>query len=202
MRNVVEDDDYPYEDDEYEEEDVTDSYIKKDLPIPGEEFCESPIFEVIGSLTGDIKWNNMDAQIKWKIPYFKHEKNKHDNYVERSGGCVYYPFNYNVKITSFTSNCGAKAISSLGGPTEYMKLFINYLESFLYYKCNCGVIVGSDFFVSNEYHGGTGSNITKFGTGYTKTDLVWNPNYTTPNSNKHNIFLFYKYLNKDELVNY
>ena len=131
-------------------------------------------FKVVGTLTGDINFNALTGL-----------------------ATIYIPTRYQMqmKIDSFTSNCGVKSIS--GGylySIEQSNKFMQIIESFLYYCCNCGIVVGSDWIR------GSMLRVIQSVGNYTITEPVWNPNYTT--NPDHKILLFYKYLDKNALVDY
>ncbi len=191
-----------------EEDDVahlapTNLFVKDGLIFPGEEQCIPSRFEVKGDLTGDIDWNNISATITWRIGYPISQSANHEQYIRRypRGFPAYQK--WSCKITPFTNNCGAKALSHLSignGTPEQRKTFLTLIESFLSWCCNCSILVGSDFVDSGDYMGSTGQVIKELGEDYTFTSPIWNPNYLhNPN---HKIFLFYKYLNRDKLVNH
>ena len=137
---------------------------------------EPGFFRVNGTLHGDINWNNISANIEIKIPN------------NRIAEC---------RVEPFTNNCGIKTIQNIRN-FQQSSFYLKYVESFLYYCCNCSIIVGSDW-ISKIDEGCTGKAMKQ--NNYIITKPVWNQNYYyTPD---HQIFLFYKYLNEESgLVNY
>ena len=177
----MDDDDQEY----YDENDCYDADEEQN-PIDTVEFKNLPDFPgytwvVTGELTGDIKWNAINAEINLKNP------NGH--------------LDFKSNINSFTKNCGIKAISTL-----YFYSFdlnkarvLHYLESFCWHQCNCGLLIGSDyidFTCQPPSQGYTGRTIQEFGHGYQVLPSVWNPNYTW--NMKHEIYLFYKTLKGED----
>lgn len=193
-----------YYDEEEEPEDV-DEYGKLNLPWPGGPFVQPVRWYVEGILTGDIKWNNIDAQICLHIPYPETEKDKVQQIRDMYGDDANVTKRtFFVRVRPFTHNCGVKAIEdlSVSGSNEECKLFLTYLESFLWHKCNVGIIIGSDY-VDGEDQGLTGRNIKTYGEGYTIEEPTWNPNYKWTNGRNHKIFLFHKQLTEANVpVNY
>ena len=186
-----------YEEEEYEEEDMaslakTNRYTIDTIPH-FEPYLKNPIWEVIGDLQGDIDWNNIDATITLQVPYPKgHKDENYDGFQNF----------YQIMVSPFTNNCGVKAlhhISCSDKRTEFRRYFLNLVESFLYYCCNCGIIVGSDF-IDGNWKGTTGEFLKQVDMGYTFTAPVWNPNYKF--NPHHNIFTFYKALDASTLINY
>ncbi len=211
MSSYEDEDDYPYEDEDEEIElPSTNEFRIENLPdFPGGERCAPVLCVVSGDLSGDIKWNNANAIMKISVPPTIDKKAMFDANTARYG-TPYYERHLSVEIKPFTSNCGAKAISHIGIMThqiydEQNKQFLKYIESFLYHKCNCGILVGSDcidFGSEPPYGGMTGNFIKVFGQGYVISEPVWNPNYTWGGAQNHKIFLFHKYLVVNELPDY
>ena len=133
-------------------------------------------FAAGGVLEGDYDWNNCDAKVYITF------NNEND-------------FPYRAVVKPFTSNCGIKAISHLYGYTVHQQEFLEILESFLYYCCNTGIIVGSS--CQND---ATSRVIKNSRIPYILSPNVWNPNYHW--DHEHEIFIFYKILNPDDLVDY
>ena len=195
MNDYFEEEEDDFEEEEDEDEDmrfkVTNLYEKDLSQYWPEKLCAPLIWRVTGDLSGDINWNNIDAQIILNIPYSLDKKQEAEDYYKRYNSQA-NSAQFGVYIRPFTGNCGIKSIQYLNG---YSELFIKFMESFLYYCCNCGIIIGSDY----EY-GGVKKDLIKYSTNYIWTDPVWNPNYTF--NLEHKIQLFYKYLDKDALVDY
>ena len=134
-------------------------------------------FRFDGVLDGDIDWNNSDGKISVRFP----------DGSEAS-----------AVIKPFTANCGMKAMSYLYVSSLALKKeFVTLVESFLYYCCNCGIVVGSDYIEKGEYIGSTLNMIKD--TDYVILPEVWNPNYSW--NSEHKICLFYKNLD-DSLPDY
>ena len=141
-----------------------------------EKVTENWKFSADGVLDGDYDWNNCDAKVFITF----------DNQTDSP---------YSAVIKPFTSNCGIKAISHLYGYTVHQQEFLEILESFLYYCCNAGIIVGSSY--KND---ATSKTIKNSKIPYTLSPNVWNPNYHWDYT--HKIFTFYKILNPDDLIDY
>ena len=147
--------------------------------------CESfdPVFKVVGEFKGDIKFNDLNASI------FFMEKPTHRGHYPQI-----------ARVSPFTQNCGIKTLQNLY--TIRSEKDIKQIESFLFFMCNTGIIVGSDAeevregIDEGDYEGTTISYIRHFGREYTITPAIWNPNYSW--SKFHKIMLFYKYLNVQE----
>ena len=161
-------------------------------------------FYVDGDLSGDINWNNINANIYLRVhaPKELYSPESAQKY-KRKYGCLPFDFQFEAQVSPFTNNCGVKALHHLRAgknDVNLKKKFLEYVESFLYYCCNCGIIVGSDY-IQREYDtGATYRYLRDSGTDYVFTPEVWNPNYTE--TLNHNIFLFYKYLDATKLPNY
>ena len=143
-------------------------------------------FGVDGTLTGDINWNSISARITINVP-ISLDKQKPS-------------FQASCSIKPFTGNCGIKTIESI---VQFKSPYcLKYIESFLYYCCNCTYLIGSDYIDLNRpSEGNTGRTIKLYGSGYTFTDSVWNQNYYS--CKDHKIFLFHKHLNEEcGFVNY
>ena len=192
-------DDGLYDDDNYEEDMrflSTNLYQNDHLScFDHTNYCAPVLFEAKGMLTGDIDWNNAEAHIEIKVPSTIDMKSQYEKYFGETKAVLYGEV-WSAKISPFTSNCGVKALHHLYCDGKDAKLFLSILESFLYYCCNCGIVVGSD----SVSGGQTGAIIRQYGTGYVFSEPVWNPNYTWDMG--HKIFLFHKYLDKNALVNY
>ena len=173
---MADEDEYDYE----EEEDSEGTEVRfpscntfqRTVPW-GIDGVDSVLFKIDGVLTGDINFNSCHGVITIVL----------SNYITLQ-----------MTIASFTGNCGVKTISYPYCLSQYDTKFMKIIESFLYYCCNCGIVVGSDW-VS-----GSMSRLIQSVGNYTITEPVWNPNYTT--SPNHKILLFYKYLDKNALVDY
>lgn len=138
----------------------------------------------------DIKWNNMSGVLTFKV--------LDGDRVIPVAGC---------QIDCFTGNCGAKAIDHLYilltgqlKPNDMIyKKILKVIESFLWHKANCGILVGSDTH-RKDWSGTTLKLIQNYGEAYKVVPPVWNPNYTW--SKQHTISLFYKDLNGEKYVDY
>ena len=199
-----------YDEDDYDEDKSYDEDKEKNMRLQSTNFyqndhlscfdhtkyCAPVMFEAKGTLTGDINWNNAEAQIKIHFPFKIELKSEHDLILGESKK-IPYRATWSAKISPFTANCGVKALHHLWCDNwgQDAQLFLSILESFLYYCCNCGIVVGSD-----TVGGSTGDMIRQYGTGYVMSEPVWNPNYTWDHG--HKIFLFHKYLDKNALVDY
>ena len=150
------------------------SHELKDWPFSN----EKPVFNVSGTLSGDINWNDMDVQIN-----------------------IENPWKTTCNIKPFTHNCGIKTIQDLyitiNMPDEVRKWLLLKLESFLFHCGNTGILIGSD--TTAPEMGQTLKTIKNDGIGYHIHDAVWNPNYTWDLS--HKICLFYKNLKGEDYVN-
>jgi hypothetical protein len=139
----------------------------------------------------DIKWNNFSGQFRLSV-------------VDKEGKERVSLLS--TQIDCFTGNCGVKSIDHLhlqakanthkGWDSEYKTAasrMLEVLESFLYHKTNCGLLVGSDTYVGPTYRGRTIMAVEEYGSGYKIGEPTWNPNYTW--DTKHRIALFQKDLN-------
>ena len=94
----------------------------------------SPVtFTVTGDLSGDIDWNNIEAQITLLVPEIKSAKWTPDTiatYVRRQGE-IPYEYKYSAKVSPFTNNCGVKALHHMSGQgsDEQQKLFLKYARA-------------------------------------------------------------------------
>lgn len=193
-----------YEDDYEEEEEEMNQYEKLGLEWPGGPFMAPVKWRVEGILTGDVKWNNINAKIQMYIPYPESERASLEEHIQRYGrNANLYKKIFSVNVRPFTHNCGIKTIEDLAlkGSIQKCKLFITYLESFLWHKCNCGIIIGSDY-IDKQEEGDTGRIIKRYGIGYIIEEPTWNPNYTWLGGKTHNIFLFHKQLGANVPVDY
>mgnify|MGYP001610293494 FL=1 len=197
-------DDYDEEEDSEEHRDVS-QYEKLGLEWPGGPYVQPTRWYVDGFLGGDIKWNSIDAKIYMQIPYTEARRAEFEAHRKLYRTGIHpYVNTFQAYVRPFTHNCGAKTIGDLSmvGTSEECKLFMTYLESFLWHKCNCGLIVGSDY-VDGTDVGYTGYCVKTYGTGYTVEEPTWNPNYTWKNGRDHKIFLFHKQLTEANApVNY
>lgn len=162
------------------------------------EFLE-PFKEYLGTLDGmkvkvfidgnpngsDIKWNNFSGKFKLSVV------NKDGREVVPLISC---------QIDCFTGNCGVKSIDHLHLQwkndkkyAEVARQLIEVLESFLYHKTNCGLLIGSDTYVSKALRGQTITAVEEYGKDYKIGERTWNPNYTWDKD--HRIALFQKDLN-------
>ena len=193
-------DDYDEGEDSEQNRDEMRQYDKLGLDWPGGPFVSPTRWLVDGFLGGDIKWNSIDAKIYMQIPYLESKRDEFEMYQKRYGpGAQQWTNTFKAVVRPFTHNCGAKTIEdlSMSGTPEECKLFFTYLESFLWHKCNCGLIVGSDY-IDGPDTGQTGYCIKTYGIGYTFEEPMWNPNYTwRPDGRNHKIFLFHKQLTEE-----
>ena len=114
----------------------------------------------------------------------------------------YQTVTFSVNINTFTNNCGMKSITGLYCnqlDRSFQKQMLEYLESFLLYKCNAGVVVASDY-VEGPLLGRVANLLINAGNGYIKSKEYINPNYAT--SETHRILLMYKELDAKTLPNY
>lgn len=129
-----------------------------------------------GEITGSIKWNHLNCRL----------------YMELLLNGSRWTEGWMVDIKDPWRNCGSKTISclSLGHyytSPEIKKEILQGIESFLWHKTNCSIIIGSD-----QPHGGTAHQVREYGEGYVFSEPVWNPNYVgQPN---HTICIFHKNL--------
>jgi hypothetical protein len=117
----------------------------------------------------DIKWNHFQGSFKIQDP-----KNK--------------KYKFSCVIDSITDNCGAKTIyhvRMLDPKDAHLKFYWQMLESFLWTKCNCSLLVGSD----SEY-GGSKAIFDQVGFKY--SDPIGNPNYGG-RGESHKIVLAHKF---------
>lgn len=149
-------------------------------------------FLVDGNTNGsDIKINNFSGRVRLAV---LRNGQEHASLF----GC---------QVDCFTGNCGVKAIDHLWFQSpikvtdrvERNKEMLKILESFLYHRCNAGLVVGSDT-STTDYTGPTLANVTELGTGYQVGERIWNPNYTWRKD--HTISLFYKDLTVGSHDNY
>lgn len=132
----------------------------------------------------DIKRNNMSGTL-----ILEHFDNR-----QRALGNLFA-----VQIDGFTGNCGIKAIDHLYiRSPKIAKQALKIIESFLYHRTNCGLVIGSD--TIQPHIGETLSFIRNYGENYEISKPVWNPNYTW--AHNHRIALFQKDLTKTEHVSY
>lgn len=132
------------------------------------------LFKIDGSLTGDINWNACSATGIISVSSIK---------------LIWF------KINSFTQNCGIKTLEQISFSSGDGKELLKYIESFVWYCCNGGIIVGSDTIINS-----TRNFIKAYGENYKFTEPVWNPNYTW--NFEHKICLFYKELDGKTLIDY
>src|SRR3990167_1475471 len=123
-----EEDEY-YDDDEAEDEMSRYSTDKYEQVVPWVNQLEriSPVtFTVTGDLSGDIDWNNIEAQITMLVPEIKSAKWTPDTvaaYVMRYGN-IPLEYEYLAKVSPFTNNCGVKALHHVytNGQNEQQRL--------------------------------------------------------------------------------
>ena len=172
--------------------------------FPGGPFVAPCKWYVFGTFDGDIKWNNSELTINFKRYYPLAHKDESDAIKNKYGELPVFD-KLSCHITPFTENCGAKSLSHITGgrtPEDRIK-FLELVESFMFHKMNCGILVGSDYKeLATGYSGRTGRTIKEAGKDYVILDSVWNPNYTWKDGKDHNIFLFYKYLRPDVYTDY
>ena len=96
-------DDY-YDDDEDEYDGAAMNYEKLGLDWP--EPLMAPVrFYVEGELSGDIKWNNIDAQIQLQVPYRESNRAEYERNKKYYGTSANpYGYNFSCRIRPFTQS--------------------------------------------------------------------------------------------------
>lgn len=158
-------------------------YSHSDFDLILKSLLNEEKFSIKAVVTGninnsDIKWNDMSGEFKIIV-------------YDKTG--AEFKILCGCKISSFTKNCGIKAIDHLyinSNNIDIAVYLLKILESFLFHRTNCGLVVGSDVNMTPSRYGGSLYNVITYGNGYIVTPPVWNPNYTW--SHKHTISLFHK----------